>query len=341
MRKQHITIHDIAQELHVSASTVSRALQNHPRISEATRMAVQKIALKYNYQPNVVASSLRSGKSKTVGVIVPRINRNFFANVIGGMEESLAASGYHTMICQTHERLKHEMEAVQTLINARVDAIIMSISMETKSADHLQDLAKRGIRLFFFDRILDEKDSGTVAVDDKKGAYKSVRHLLDQGYTRIFHLAGADHISIYRARKEGYLQAMHEANVEVPASWIIENPLTVEGGESAFQTGMKLNPGPDAFFCAGDYAALGVLQAAKSQGIRVPEDLGITGFANEPFTAYLEPSLTTVDQKGSEMGKMVARLFLQCEDQHTRQSSCSTNMLEPELIIRNSSLLNL
>jgi len=340
MKKQHVTIHDIAKELNVSASTVSRALQNHPRISESTRTAVQRIAEQYNYQPNVVATSLRSGKSKTVGVIVPRINRNFFANVIGGLEESLAASGYHLMICQTLERFENEVSAIQTLINARVDAIILSISMETKSTDHIKLLMDCGIRLFFFDRVFEDIDTGSVAVDDSLGAYLNVKHLLDQGYRRIFHVAGAGHINVYRGRKEGYLKAMNEAGIEVPDQWILERPLMVEGGESAFSKGMKLSPLPDAFFCAGDYAALGVLQAAKSKGMKVPDDLGITGFANEPFTAYLEPSLTTVDQKGGEMGKMVAEMFLRCEENTSAPASCEKSVLEPELIIRNSSLLN-
>lgn len=340
MKKQHVTIHDIARELNVSASTVSRALQNHPRISESTRMAVQKVAAQYNYQPNVVASSLRSGKSKTVGVIIPRINRNFFANVIGGLEESLAASGYHTMICQTHERFENEVAAIQTLINARVDAIVLSISMETQNADHISQLMERGIRLFFFDRFFKNIETGSVAIDDKLGAYLNVRHLLDQGYRRILHVAGASHINVYQGRKEGYLQAMNEAGIEVPDHWILERPLDVEGGESAFASGMEFSPPPDAFFCAGDYVALGVLKAAKSKGLSVPEDLGITGFANEPFTAFLEPSLTTVDQKGGQMGKMVAEMFLQCELNTSAPISCERKVLEPELIIRKSSLLN-
>ena len=340
MRKPHVTIHDIAKELNVSASTVSRALQNHPRISESTRTAVQKMAEQYNYQPNVAAASLRSGRSKTVGVIVPRINRNFFSNVIGGLEESLAASGYHLMICQTHEQYENEVTAIQTLINARVDAIILSISMETRNMEHIHELLDKGIRLFFFDRALEDIESGSVVVDDKLGAYLSVRHLLEQGYRRIIHVAGADHINIYHARKEGYLQAMNEAGIEVPDQWILEKPLMVQGGEAAFLTGMNLSPKPDAFFCAGDYAALGVLQAAKSNGVNVPEDLGITGFANEPFTAFLEPSLTTVDQKGGVMGKMVARMFLQCEKETDRFTTCEKVVLQPELIIRNSSILN-
>jgi LacI family transcriptional regulator len=339
MRKQHITIHDIARELNVSASTVSRALQNHPRISQSTREAVQKLAERYNYQPNVVASSLRKGKSKTVGVIVPRINRNFFANVIGGMEETLAASGHHMMICQTHENYKSEIAAIQTLINARVDAIILSISMETTRSEHLHNLMEMGIRLFFFDRPFEGIPAGSVVIDDQLGAYLNVKHLLEQGYTHIVHVAGAEHIPIYRDRKSGYIQAMQEAGIEVPPSWIMEMPLVLQGGISAFNAGMALPRRPDAFFCAGDYAALGVMQAAKQNGMKIPDEIGITGFANEPFTAFLEPALTTVDQRGSEMGKLVAKMFLDCGESDSPVTEFENIVLKPELIIRKSSLL--
>ncbi|MEN8229168.1 MAG: LacI family DNA-binding transcriptional regulator [Bacteroidota bacterium] len=341
MNKPHITIHDIAKELNVSASTVSRALQNHPRISQSTREAVRNLAERYNYQPNVVASSLRRGKSRTVGVIVPRINRNFFSNVIGGMEEVLAASGYHLMICQSHEQIKNEASAIQTLINARVDAILLSISLETTGNAHIKQLQERGIRLFFFDRILEGTDAGSVVVDDQLGAYLNVKHLLEQGYRRIIHVAGADHISIYRDRKKGYLKAMTEAGIDVPPSWIMEKPLILEGGESAFKTGIELSRVPDAYFCAGDFAALGVMQAALKQRLRIPGDLGITGFGNEPFTAFLEPSLTTVDQRGGEMGKIVAEMFLQCGEKTSLAKVCEQIVLKPKLIIRNSSIRNL
>ncbi len=341
MRKQHITIHDIARELNVSASTVSRALQNHPRISLSTREAVQKLAARHRYQPNVVASSLRKGMSNTVGVIVPRINRNFFANVIGGMEEILASSGNHLMICQTHERYESEVLAIQTLINARVEAIILSISMETTRSEHLRMLNDLGIRLFFFDRQFEGIDAGAVVVDDRKGAYLIVKHLLEQGYRRIFHVAGSAQIPIYRDRRAGYLLAMQEAGIEVPPAWILEKPLVLEGGIAAFNEAIRNSPAPDAFFCAGDYAALGILQAAKKHGLRVPGNLGITGFANEPFTAFLEPSLTTVDQRGEEMGRLVARMYLGCGDRDVPMDECERIVLEPELMIRESSLLQI
>jgi LacI family transcriptional regulator len=340
MRKQHITIHDIARELNVSASTVSRALQNHPRISKTTRDAVRKLAEKYKYQPNVVASSLRKGMSKTVGVIVPRINRNFFANVIGGMEEVLAASGHHLMICQTYESYDREKVAIQTLINARVEAIILSISMQTTRGEHLEKLRDLGIRLFFFDRDFEGIPAGSVVIDDKLGAYLNVSHLLKQGYSRIIHQAGASHIPVYRERKLGYLQAMEEAGIPVPPEWIIEEPLVLEGGNTAFQRGMKLSPKPDAFFCAGDYAALGVMQAAKKEGVVIPDELGVTGFANEPFTPFLDPPLTTVDQLGGEMGRHVAEMYLNCEETNRPWGECKKIILQPELITRESSILS-
>ncbi|MGM0473400.1 MAG: LacI family DNA-binding transcriptional regulator [Bacteroidota bacterium] len=339
MKKQHITIHDIARELNISASTVSRAMHNHPRISRATREAVQKLALKYDYQPNVMASSLRKGKSKTVGVIVPRINRHFFGNVIGGMEEILTSAGYHLIICQTLEAVSNEISALQTLINARVDAILLSLSMETKDHEHIRILAEKGIRLFFFDRISEEIETGSVTIDDRLGAYLSVKHLLAQSYRNIVHIAGADHINIYRARKERYREALQEAGIPVREPWIIEASLVARGGYAAFEKAMRFDPRPDAFFCAGDYAALGVLQAARDHGLNVPGDIGITGFANEPFTEFMEPSLTTVDQRAGEMGRMVAEMFLRNGTLSEDSAESERVVLQPKLIIRNSSIL--
>ena len=151
------------------------------------------------------------------------------------------------------------------------------------------------------------------------------------------HVAGAERINIYRGRKEGYLQAMHEAGIEVHPSWIMETSLVQEDGESAFTKSLKMKP--DAFFCAGDFAALGVMQAAGKAGINVPGELGITGFANEPFTAFIDPPLTTVDQRGAEMGSLVAEMFLKCEEEGSMSASCEQLILEPELIIRESSVI--
>lgn len=339
MNKVHITIHDIARELNISASTVSRALHNHPRISQATRDAVHRVAEKYAYQPNVVASSLRQGRSNTVGVVVPRINRSFFSNVIGGMEKLLASAGYHLMICQTHENLEDEKAAIQTLVNARVEAILLSVSLQTTESDHLNAILDKGIRLFFFDRILESVNVGSVSINDRLGAYLNVKHLIKQGYKRIAHVGGPDFITIYNARKKGYEDALREAGIDIRNEWIMEKDLVLDGGESAFFDAMKMKEKPDAFFCAGDYAALGVMQAAMKQGKKIPNDIGITGFANEPFTAFLRPALTTVDQRGEEMGKIVAEMFLECDRNASETPDCNNMILEPRLIIRESSLI--
>jgi LacI family transcriptional regulator len=210
--------------------------------------------------------------------------------------------------------------------------------METVAGGHLQKLQETGIRLFFFDRMFEGIQAGSVVIDDRLGAYLNVRHLLDQGYSRIIHVAGAAHIPVYRERKNGYLHAMKEAGIAVPDDWIIEEPLVLEGGIAAFNRGMELNEKPDAFFCAGDYAALGVMQAAKRRGILVPGDLGITGFANEPFTAFLEPALTTVDQLGGKMGRLVAEMYLNCEETDLPPGECEKIILKPKLIVRESSV---
>jgi len=340
MGRSHLTIHDIAAELGISASTVSRALNNHPRISEDTKKAVREFAKKHDYQPNIMASSLRQGKSQTVGVVLPRINRNFFSSVIGGMEEILTSAGYHLIICQSHEELNKEIDAVQTLVNARVDAIMLSISMETLNGDHLEQLSGKGTKLLFFDRVIQDQGVGSVVINDRKGAYLSVKHLLDNGYRKIIHVSGSPHIGIYRERRKGYLDAMEEAGIEVQKDWIIEKPVIMKGGEEAYAEAERI-PGVDSFFCAGDYLALGVLKSAEAEGKIAPRDLGVTGFGNEPFTAFIKPGLTTVDQRGEEMGRLVAEKFLGCEKENETEGACDNTVLEPELIIRNSSLKQL
>jgi len=340
MKKSHVTIHDIARELSISASTVSRALHNNPRISPATRTAVREMALKFNYQPNVLASSLRKGQGNTVGVIIPRINRNFFANVIGGMEDVLSDAGYNLMICQTQEKMEKEAAAIQTMINARVNAVIMSVSMETISAAHILQLKERGIRLLFFDRKSEFIDSGSVIVDDELGGYMAVRHLIEMGYRKIIHIAGADHINIYRNRKSGYLRAMKEAGLSVKDEWIMHLPLIIEGGKTAFSQFNAWTEKPDAVFSSGDYAALGIMIAAKEHGLKIPQDLGIVGFANEPFTAFVEPGLSSIDQKGEVMGRMVADMFL--EDSSENQGKVpEQKVILPELVVRGSSNLKI
>jgi len=335
MKKTHVTIHDIARELNISASTVSRALNDHPRISEATRHAVKKLADKYNYQPNVMASSLRKGRGNTVGVIVPRINRNFFSNVIGGIEDVLSDAGYNLMICQTGELAAKEEEAVTTLINARVNGIIMSLSSETKSYKHLQQLLEKDIHLNFFDRISEEIPVSSVTINDHKGAFLATEHLISMGYKKIACFTGPTNLTIYKDRLNGYLEAMRINGLETGNNMIREGMLIVETGKQIFRDLLTGGEKPEAIVCAGDFAALGIVLAAKEAGLSIPGDLAVTGFANEPFTAFMDPGLSTVEQHGLKMGRSVAELFL---EELNNEHEIKNIVLEPELIIRGSSV---
>jgi len=337
MSNNKITIHDIARILNVSPSTVSRSLNGNPRISEATRKAVEELALKHHYQPNVLASFLRKGKCKTAGVIVPRINRVFFSNVIGGIEEVLSPAGYSLSICQSNEQYEKELINLKMLMNLRVDGIILSLAAETTDIKHLEELINRGHKLLMFDRIAENLDIDYVKIDDYKGAYQAVCHLIEQGYQNIAHLSGPQHINVYRDRKAGYVQALRVHNLPVRENFIINNTLTKEQGIDAFNILITLKNKPDAIFAASDFSAIGALIAARERGVRLPEEMGIVGFANEPFTEFVMPSLTSVDQNSIEMGRTVAKIFLETGDSNKETREKMKINLEPRLIIRQSS----
>ena len=200
--KKNISIYDIARSLNVSASTVSRALQDHPRISSEVRKMVQKKAREMNYKPNRMAVNLKLGKSSTIGVVVPNINRNFFSSVIDGIEEEASRKGYDVLICQSQESYEKEKKIISSLAQGRVDGVIASIASGTYNYDHLNSLEEDGIPLVLFDRVADEVHAGKVTIDDYRGAYMVVEHLLQQGRKRIFHCASHQHVKIWKRRCE-------------------------------------------------------------------------------------------------------------------------------------------
>lgn len=338
MEKKNITIHDIARQLNISASTISRALNDHPRISQATRSLVKETAIKFGYQPNNIASQLRKGKSMTAGILVPRITRVFFANVIGGIEEILSEAGYSITICQSYEEFSKELQSLNTLNNLRVDGIIISLAADTTNTQHLQSLQNRGLNIVMFDRIAEDMNVSSVKIDDFYGAYQAVIHLLDQGYTRIAHFSGPQQLNVYRDRQAGFLKALKDRNIQINQNFIIDDCLTKEKGIEASRDLLTLPEKPDAFFSASDFSAVGVMITAKSMGIKIPSELGLVGFANEPFTEFTSPSLSSIDQDSVNMGRIVARVFLNSLEPSFDQKIKEKIILTPELIIRESSL---
>lgn len=335
--KDKVTIYDISKRLNVSAATVSRALNNNPKISLSTRELVMKTAKEMNYKQNRLAQALKSGKSNNVGVIVPYINRSFFSSVIRGIEEELTPHGYHVIICQTHENYENEIEQINTLVNTQIDGIFMSVSKTTLKTDHIEKAMAGGIPLVFFDRKKNVPGVSSVTIDDFKAGYLATRQLIEQGCKKIAHLSGDLNLEIYKNRHDGYVKALEENNMKVKPEYLIKTNSKIESGASAIEDLWKLKQKPDAIFSASDYTALGAIQELKRMGLKIPQDICVTGFSNEPFTKYMELPISSVDQTPVLMGKIAAQVFLEQMDDHKKISIEKKVVLTPELMVRESS----
>jgi LacI family transcriptional regulator len=340
MKKEKSTIHDIARKLNITASTVSRALNDHPRISAETKKAVLRAAEKLNYQPNNLAAALRNGRSNIIGIIVPTADRTFFSSVVRGIEEIANASQYHVMICQTYDSYEKEVEIVETLLSARVDGVIVSHAKETSNFDHFLKIKQRGIPLILFDRSNEALEASQVVVDDFRGAYMATEHLIQQGCKRIAHFTNTRKISIYQERLRGYRDALLNNGLPFDESLVVASNLQLEDGRASMMQLMKLKKLPDAVFSASALGIMGALQILKENGIRVPDQIALVGFTNEPFTSFTDPTLTAIDQHSVAMGNAAAEIFLE-EVASTKVTPIPRKVvLTPELIVRGSSVKN-
>jgi LacI family repressor for deo operon, udp, cdd, tsx, nupC, and nupG len=335
--KKRTTIYDIAEKLNITASSVSRALNNRSHVNSATKELILKTAAEMNYKRNTLASNLRMGKTKTIGVVVPRINQNFFSNVIVGLEDATYKKGYHLIICQSNESHEKEIECINTLINQHVDCIVISVTVERGNYDHLQNVIDHGIQLIQFDRVIDELETLKVINDNEQASMEAITHLIEQGYKRIALLEGPQSLNIFVQRKTGYLKALKKFNIPVEEELIVENAWTKELGAEATRKLLSLPNPPDAIFAStSDFSALGVLDVATTMHIKVPSNLGICGYANEPFTELTSPSITTVDQFSVYMGKTIADLYFQEKENKEVSITPKTISIKPKLIIRES-----
>lgn len=335
--KKKTTIKDIANVLNISAAAVSKALHNNSRISDKTKKAVLQVAQNLNYQPNHLASALRSGKSKLVGVIVPKTNSNFFSATIHNIEEVLNEKGYHIIITQSNESYKKECANIDTLLFTQVDGIIASMANETIDLSHFQKIKDAGIPLITFDRGENDLNVDYIGIDDYESSHKIVNHLVAQDCKRIAHIGGFKRTRIYNNRIKGYIDALKKHNLPLDNELLIESSLTIEDGREKMQQLLNLTKKPDAVYVAGDYAALGALQVLKEQHIRIPEDIALVGFGDEPFSKMVTPSITSVNQHSYKIGKMAANTFLKYAEKDTFKQSLKKQIIEAALIIRDSS----
>ena len=331
------TIHDIAKRLNFSASTISRALNNNPNISEASRKLIKKTAEEMGYRPNILAASFRTKRTNTIGIVVPLINRHFFSSVISGIEEVAYKRGFTVTISQSNDNFEKEDKIVHTLFSNRVDGIIVSIGMNTTDFSHLKLFTDRNIPLVFFDRVVDEIEAHKIVVDDFGGSYLATKHLIEQGAKNVAHIGGPLNLQIYKNRQDGFCKAVKESGFKVDESLILNNNLTRKDGTTAIKKLLQNKKLPDAIFCANDTTALSVIIYLKEIGIKIPEDIMVVGFSNEPFSEVVTPSISTIRQPGFLMGKKAAELIIHQINNKKEKPVFETITMPTELIIRNSS----
>ncbi|MBR2618798.1 MAG: LacI family DNA-binding transcriptional regulator [Paludibacteraceae bacterium] len=333
MRAQ-ITIKDIAKALHISASTVSRALQDHPDISKATKEAVNAYAKEHHYKPNAIALSLKMKRTNIIGVMVPEMVHHFFASVFSGIEDTANTHGYSVIVCQTSENYEKEVKSLNTLQSAHVSGVLASLSKETSNYDHYKELIDNNTPLVFFDRICPGLKTDRVVVDDYTGAYKAVEHLIKTGSKRIVFLSAPANMEISKNRKNGYMDALRAYQIKPDERLIIE----CDSREKAIQQTPQIldELQPDAFFAINDETAAGVLYVAKRKGLSVPDQLQICGFGDGKVARVSDPSLTTVEQNGYAMGVEACKMLLNRIEGGNDMKEVTHSVIRTNLIIRDS-----
>jgi DNA-binding LacI/PurR family transcriptional regulator len=337
-KKKEITIYDLAEELHLSASTVSRALKDHYSIGKKTKDAVKKLALQKDYRPNTLAASLRSNKTNTIGVIIPLINRPFISSMISGIEMAAKKAGYNVIISQSHDEYANEVANAEALYASRVTGLVVSLGMETQNYDHLRQFTQHNIPLVFVDRVTRELNTDLVVVDNAMAGFEATNHLIEQGCKRIAHIAGAQHRNIYKERLDGYVDALKKHKIAIDDSLIIHTKyLSPEEGDKCAEKLLQLDNPPDGIFCANDSTAISVIQYAKKHGIKIPDDLAVIGFNNDPLSEIIDPPLSTIAHPAVDMGRLAAQQVLKQKELSDIVRS-ETIVLKTTLIVRESSL---
>lgn len=333
------TIHHIAKVLNIDASTVSRALNNSPRVSQKTKDRILAKANELGYQRNVLASNLRKSVNNTIGVIVPRISRHFFSSVISGIEEAAYDEGYNVIICQSLEQLKRERKIIANLLANRVAGVLLSVSMETVEFDHLLYMKNNGTPFLFFDRHCEIEGVSSVLIDDFQGGFDATEHLILNGCKNIGHFSGPQELAIYRNRTAGYKKALEKYKIPYSPELVLHSSLMEEDGATGAKSLLSLPKKVDGLFSANDVAAIGAMKYFKKEGIKVPENVAIVGFSNEPVSGIIDPSLTTIDQPGFEIGQHATKLLIQeiSNAPNANTVMAKTTILKSTLIERESS----
>ncbi|MGV3540406.1 MAG: LacI family DNA-binding transcriptional regulator [Rufibacter sp.] len=336
--EKDITIYDIARELKLSPTTVSRALNDHPAVNKKTKQRISEAAEQMGYRSNMFASNLRRQRTNTIGVIVPRLNSTFMSSVIAGMEKVANEAGYNLIISQSLETLQKEKANAKTMFDSRVDGLLVSLSYETEGLEHFEPFFNRGIPVIFYDRVAEHRQCTSIVLDNLQAAHKATTHLIDQGCTNIVHITGNLKRNVYEDRLKGFKYALVDNNLPFKEENIIINNLSEEAGEIAAQQILAMKKMPDGIFVSNDTCAVSCIKALKMAGVNVPKDIAVVGFNNDPISRVVEPNLTTVNYPGYEMGELAVNVLIYQLNGTTDNNSNNTVNLRSELIVRESSL---
>lgn len=335
---KEITIYDIAKGLQISPATVSRALNDHPAVNENTRKKILEKASEMGYRSNMFASNLRKQRTHTIGVIVPRLNSHFQSSVIAGMEKVANEAGYNLIISQSLESAQKEIANAKAMFSSRIDGLLVSLAYDTENINHFKPFIEKGIPLIFYDRIDHHSQSIGIIIDNNKAAYDATTHLIEQGCKNIIHITGSLKRNVYADRLKGYRYALIDNNLPYREAFVLSSALTDEAGEKAAQQILGMDPLPDGVFVANDTCAVGCMKALKKAGIRIPQDIAVVGFNNDPISSVIEPNLSTINYPGFEMGEVAIRNLINHLDGLGDIVKTNTITLRSELIIRGSSL---
>jgi len=340
MSHKRATLKDIAETLNVSITTVNRALKNHPDISSKLKEQIVFLAEELHYRPNFFASSLRKRRSGIIGVIIPKVIHYFSSTVLSGIIKSAGDRCYQVIISESNNELEREKMILMNMMNSGVDGVLIAVSNSTKDETHFDILEEEDIPFVFFDKVPDHINGPKVLTNDKKGAFIATEHLISQKYQRIAHIKGQQASRNATPRFNGYKEALEKYHYQFDKQLIREciSASEEEGCRFALQL-MKVKNKPDAFFCVNDETAIGVLAGLRKLKIRVPEDIGVVGFSNTKAGQYMQPSLTSIEQFGFDIGKTATEILLDliANNDSLIRTSYQNAMLEPKLFIRESS----
>lgn len=335
MSREKITIKEIAKQLNISVSTVSRALRDTYDVSETTKKAVQELAKELDYEPNQLAKNLVKSSTKTIGVIVPNLGYYYFTAVIEHIEKTAHQAGYSVLISQSHENYAIEVQNVQNMIQSRVEGVIISLTRETQDVTHLRRLHKHNIPFIQFDRYNDAAQAPKIIVDNALAAYNLTSHLIQQGAKRVAFLAGPTNLSISNERIKGYKRALEENGISLPDSYIAHCDYSQKDVELKAEDLLNINPLPEAIIAISDRIGFYLIHAINTRQLSVPKDIKVGSFNNEPLSALFNPPLTTIAQPVEEIGRLAVQHLL--KQMKSEQFTDETVVVDTELFIRESS----